>query len=312
MALANDLREVELNARILLTFFEQWGEPAAGLALGREGIEIGRRLGSRAYGFQMIGNSAICAIRVGEWDWAEATLNEWLGSDPTLIQAAEFFVDRAILRSLRGQDGDAIADIEDAARLRATMTDPQFESYELLARAWHALATGDLPGARVHADRAATITGYFGPLSLPLAARAMLWSGDRSAAEATFTALSGTEHWGPALEVDRLVARAGVAALNGRGGEALAAYREGLRGYRALGLAFDEAVAVVDLATVLPAPERDAPEVTAAIEGARETLTRLGAAPILARLEAAANAPGPAPDASSAPGHPSSKARATA
>ena len=31
-----------------MTFYEQWGEPAAGLALAREGLEIGRRRGSRA------------------------------------------------------------------------------------------------------------------------------------------------------------------------------------------------------------------------------------------------------------------------
>ena len=131
LALANDLREVELNARVLLTFFEQWGDPAAGLALGREGIEIGRRLGSRAYGFQMVGNSSICAFRVGEWDWAGAILDEWLGLEVTAGSFAEFFVDRAILRSLRDDDVGAAADIAEAERLRTTITDPQFESYEL-------------------------------------------------------------------------------------------------------------------------------------------------------------------------------------
>ena len=55
LAIANEVRDVELNARVLMTFFEQWGEPAAGVALGREGLEIGRRLGSRSYGFQMVG-----------------------------------------------------------------------------------------------------------------------------------------------------------------------------------------------------------------------------------------------------------------
>jgi class 3 adenylate cyclase/tetratricopeptide (TPR) repeat protein len=296
MALANELREVELNARVLLTFFEQWGDPAGGLALGREGIEIGRRVGSRAYGFQMVGNSAICALRVGEWDWAGRLLDEWLGLELNLSHLAELFVDRAILRSLRGQDVDAGGDIEEAARLRMTMTDPQFESYELLARAWLALATGDLAQARAHAERAPTITGYFEPLALPLAARATLWAGKRTDAAAAVAALEATEHWGPVLDLDKLVARAGLAALSGRGPEALAAYREGLRGYRALGLAFDEAVAVVDLATVLPAPEREAPDVTAAIDAARDTLTRLGAAPFLARLESAASkAPPPAP-----------------
>ncbi len=78
LTIAQDIRDLELNARVLMTFFEQWGEPAAGLALGREGLEIGRRLGSRAYGFQMVGNASICAFRVGEWDWAAALIDEWL------------------------------------------------------------------------------------------------------------------------------------------------------------------------------------------------------------------------------------------
>ena len=295
LAMANDLREVEVNARVLLTFFEQWGEPAAGLALGREGIEISRRVGSRSYGFQMVGNSSICALRVGEWEWVGTMLDEWLGLEVTAGVFTEPFVDRAILRSLRGENVDAAADIEESARLRKTMTDPQFESYELLARAWLALAAGDLAGARGHAGRAAVITDYFEPLGLPLAARATLWSGDPPEAEAALAALDATDYWGPALDVDRAVARAGVAALNGRGPEALAGYREALRGYRALGLAFDEAVAVVDMATVLPAPERDAPDVGAAIDIARETLARLGARPFLGRLDAASAAKDAAP-----------------
>jgi hypothetical protein len=295
LALANDLREVELNVRVLLTFFEQWGEPAAGLALGREGVEIGRRVGSRSYGFQMVGNSSICAIRVGEWEWAGTLLDEWLGLELTSASFAEFFVDRAILRALRGQDVDATADIEEAARLRVTMTDPQFESYELLARAWSALAAGDLGGARAHAERATAITGYFQPLALPLAARAALWAGEGPDAAAALATFEATEYWGPVLDVDRVVTRAGVAALDGRGPEALAGYREALRGYRALELAFDEAVAIVDMATVLPAPERDGADVGAAFVFAQATLTRLGANPFLLRLEAAIASRGIAP-----------------
>jgi class 3 adenylate cyclase len=295
LAVANDLREVELNSRVLLTFFEQWGEPAAGLALGREGIEIGRRVGSRSYGFQMVGNSSICALRVGEWDWVGAMLDEWLGLEVTAGAFTEFFVDRAILRALRGEIIDAAADIEESARLRTTMTDPQFESYELLARAWSSLAAGDLAGARAHAERAAAITDYFEPLALPLAARAALWTGNLPEADAALATLAVTDYWGPALDVDRAVARAGVAALNGRGAEALAGYREALRGYRALELAFDEAILVVDMAMVLPAPERDALDVKNAIGNARETLTRLGASPFLFRLDAATASNGAGP-----------------
>ena len=49
------------------------------------------------------------------------------------------------------------------------------------------------------------------------------------------------------------------------------------------------------MATVLPAPERAVPDVRAAIDGARETLVRLGAIPFLARLDAASAAEGTAP-----------------
>jgi len=285
LALANDLGEVEFNARVLETFYEQWGSPAAGLALGREGFEIGRRVGSRVYGFGMVGNSSICAFRVGEWDWASRLLDEWLAMEVTSDGWAEFYVDRAILRSLRGED--ASSDIAEAARMRESITDPQFESYELLARAWAALTAGDLQAARAHAERAPAITDYFGPLALPIAIRAELWSGDAAGAATVVAALESANAGGEVLSVDLVAARAGIAALAGRGGDALAGYREALRGYRALALEFEEAATAVDMATVMPAPERDHPDVVTAIAAGRETLTRLGARPFLAQLDAA-------------------------
>ncbi len=282
-AMANQLHEVEFNARILMTFFEQWGEPVRGLELGREGFEIGSRRGTRIYGFGMVGNSVICAFRVGEWDWAAELLEEWLSIEVTSTGWAEFFVDRAILRALRGED--AHSDIEEAARLRATITDPQFESYDLYARAWAALAAGDLASARAHAERASATTDYFRPLAMPLEVRANLWSGDLKATEKVVERFETAGFWGPALELDRMAARAGLAALRGNGPEALAGYREALKGYRGLGLAFDEAAASVDMATLLSSPERDAPDVIAAINMAHDTLTRLGARPFLDQLD---------------------------
>ena len=282
MAMAHDL-EVEMNARILLAFYQQWGEPAAGLALGREGMEIARRRGSRSYGFLMVGNAMIVAFRVGEWDWAAATLDEWLAIEARTNSWTELYVDRAILRSLRGED--ATADIEAAAALRGPITDPQYESYERLARAWMAFAAGDLAGARTEAERAAAVTSYFAPLGLPLAARAALWAGDAADARRLLDQLRNLSFWGLAIDADRTAMAAGVAALDGRGGEALAGYREALRAYRHLGLAFDEAAAVVDMFTLLPSPERDAPDVVAAVAAARETLDRLRARPFLARLD---------------------------
>jgi class 3 adenylate cyclase len=283
MAMTHDL-EVELNARVLLAFNEQWGEPAAALALGREGMEIAQRKGSRSYGLLMVGNAIIVAFRVGDWDWAAATLDEWLAMEGSPSGWTELHADQAILRSLRGED--ATADVEAAAALRGAITDPQYESYERLARAWMAFAAGDLGGARREAERAAAVTTYFAPLSLPLAARAALWAGDAADARRLLEQLRALAFWGLALEADRAAMAAGVAALEGRGSESLAGYRDALRAYRQLGLAFDEAAAVVDMATLLPSPEREAPEVVAAVAGARATLDRLGARPFLERLDA--------------------------
>jgi tetratricopeptide (TPR) repeat protein len=285
LALSHDLAEVELNCRILLTFYEQWGEPVAGLALGREGLEIGRRVGSRSYGFQMVGNTSICALRVGEWGWAGTLLDEWMSLEVTADQFAEFFVDRAILRALRGELAEAGADIDEAARLRASFTDPQFESYEVYARSWAALAAGDPAGAIAHAERAVAVTGYFAPLALPLGARAALWAGDAGTARRLMETLAEASFWGLAVEADRACLGAGIAALEGRPADALAGYREALRAYRQLGLVFDEALAGIDMSLLLASPERDAPDVAGAIQGARESVTRLGASPFLAILD---------------------------
>ncbi len=106
------------------------------------------------------------------------------------------------------------------------------------------------------------------------------------------------------MGLDVATLRAGLAALEGRRSEAIAGYREALRGWRGLGLAFDEAMAALDMAILLAPTEREMAEAAAAIESARETLARLGATPLLARLDAvmAAGHSSPTPVSSSASG----------
>jgi class 3 adenylate cyclase len=290
LALANDLNEVELSSRVLLTFYEQWGDPGAGLELGREGIDIGRHRGSRAYSHQMVGNSAICAIRVGEWDWAAAQLDEWLDVTVEDNRWIEFHVDRALLHAHRGLD--TTADIEAAARSRAGVTDPQFESYELFARAAAAFATGDLEAAIHHAEQSSAITDYFHPLAVPLAARAALWAADAATARRLLEKPAMPAFSGPALAADLVRISAGIAALEGRRPEALAGFLDALRSYEELGLRFDGAAAAIDLAVLLPGIEGESAAAADAIAAARETLNRLGARPYLQRLEEAASETG--------------------
>ncbi|MDL2335960.1 MAG: hypothetical protein QFC55_08015 [Chloroflexota bacterium] len=284
MALSGGFRDRERGARTLLTFNDQWDNPDEGMQLAREGFEIAHQIGSLVYGWAMVGNGVVNGLRVGEWDWAAALLEEWIAlasaTGETPSQVAEFYVDRAILSSLRG--GDPSADIELATTRRAGITDPQYESYDAWARAWAAFSAGRFDEARREGLRAAETTSYFHPLTMPLAARAALWAGDPAAARDTLERLGKTMFRGQALALDKASVEAGIAALEGHTAEALTLYRDALRGWRDIKCAWDEALTVVDMVNFLGAAESDA---RTAAEWARTTLARLGAQPFLDRLE---------------------------
>jgi class 3 adenylate cyclase len=284
LAVANGLMDVQIGTRTQLTFFEQFADPPAGLAMAREGLELAGRRGSLVLGFMMVGNAASCAIRVGEWAWASTLLDEWLTGEITEGTYLELYVDRAVLTALAG--GDPTGDLGAADGLLAAMRDPQYTSYGHWGRAWAALVDGRLQTAREEAVTAADVTGYFVPISLPIAARAALWAGDLSAAAEIAARLDGSVDRGQAIELDRLTLHAGLAALGGRRADAIAGYREALRGWRQLGVPFDEALAALDMAILLVPTEREMPEAASVIDAARETLSRIGARPFLARLDA--------------------------
>jgi len=236
MAQAHGLREREINARVLRTFIEQWGEPSVGLALTHEGLELARSYGSTGYWLGLVGNGAVCAFRVGEWDWIMSITDEALPraeSDPT--HRLEFMIDRILVRAGRGDDvAQQIDEAEGLFRL-LHITDLQFQSYVDWARASAALADGDLAEAARRAIKAAEVTIFFNPLSTPIAARAALWASDLAGAGAALEALEERRYRGKAVSLDKATVRAGIAALEGRTADALAAYREVLRGWHSIG-----------------------------------------------------------------------------
>jgi len=282
LALRHDLASVEWRIRVLLTFGHQWRDPGRGLALAREGQEIAQRLGSRAYSFLMVRNAVLCAIRTGDWEWAAAQLEEWLSPAPPASDVIEFLVDRAILDALHGRDPSG--DLDAVASELEALTDPQYRSYHQLGHTWFALGEGRLADAMAAAQRAAAATSYFPAIALPVAARAALWAGDATQARAFLDALEVSGYQGSALDVDKAAIRAGLLALDGRPAEALAAYRDVLRGWRGLKLPWDEALTSIDMTSLLDPSEA---EVRAAGEAGREILVRLEAAPFLARLDTA-------------------------
>ncbi len=90
---------------------------------------------------------------------------------------------------------------------------------------------------------------------------------------------------GPAIDARRAAIQAGLAALDGRGADALALYRDASRRFRDAGLLLDEGLTAIEMATLLDPAE---PEVRAAIDAGRAILVRLGARPLIEQLDAAA------------------------
>jgi hypothetical protein len=277
----------------------------AGLTLAREGFEYAKRTSSPAYAFLMVGNAVSCALRVGDWTYARDLVDEWLNKEITGQFYLEVFTDRAVLRALVGED--ASSDIAAAEGLLPGVDDPQYPSYVDWAKGWDAFAGGDLASAMRHAAASAKRVSYFMPISMPLAVRAALWGSETEAARGLLAELQdAVQGAAQALNLDVATLRAGLAAAEGRRAEAVAGYREALRGWKQLGCAFDEALAALDMAILLQPVEREMPEAEGLLEDARTTLTALGAAPLLTRLEDALSdrakrAPVPAPPASTVP-----------
>ncbi|MEP7040553.1 MAG: hypothetical protein ABI864_03165, partial [Chloroflexota bacterium] len=147
-----------------------------------------------------------------------------------------------------------------------------------------ALANGRLRDARTAWRHLADQDSVNAPEFRYRAARPAMWDGDVEAARTDLAALDATGVHGSVVELRRMTIRAGLTALEGRTADALALYRGALRGWRDLGLTWDEALTGIDMATLL---EPSDPEVITVAESSRQTFIRLGAKPFLQRLDAA-------------------------
>ncbi len=257
-------------------------DPHAALEIARAGLARARLLGRRSMMTVLLSNAAELALRTGDWAWALAESEAALGEELDAPDRAGLLDLEVAFRALRGE---AVADlVDEIARLVGDSDDPRQLSMVASLHGIVAFAAGRLADARTAWRRVAELSVADLPSVLPAAARAALWDGDGAAARDDLAALDDSGFHGPAIQADRRTLRAGIAALEGRPADALALYREALRAWRDLGLAWDEALCGLDMATLLDPANS---EVRAAAEAAREILVRLEAAPFIARLDAA-------------------------
>ncbi len=258
------------------------GDPRAALEAERGALALARRLGRRAGIFTNTGNAAEDAMRTGEWDWAIDAIDALLTEELSETEYSGLIGVRVAYRCYRGED--AAGDIAYLQRRVAAMGG-RLPAVELTdASAAVAFANGDLGEAARLWREIAAMSPINAPYVLPRAARASLWLREVEATAVDLVAFEATGIHGPASLAARLTIRAGLAALDGRVGEAGSLYRDAIRQWRELGLPWDIALTTLDMAHLLGP---DGPGVREGATEARSILVGLRARPMIEQLDRA-------------------------
>jgi hypothetical protein len=275
-------------------------DPRAALVVERAAIEVATRLGQRPLLTTNIQNAAEDALRTGDWDWSVETLERSLGEDLDPSDRAAILGSLARFAAYRGLPFEMeLAELE---RIDREIADPELHASVDGLHADIGLAGGDPARARLRARGAAEST-LNAPLQFLVAARSSVWARDAAAAAADLADLDRLgSGQGKAIDLSATAARAGIAALEGDAGLAHRLFDEARRAARDLGLAWDEALIAIDMASVLDPAD---PDVREAASIARQTFERLRAAPMVAildeLLEGASTDKKPAPDRAGIP-----------
>jgi hypothetical protein len=275
-ASAAGIPTAELRGRVNLSYAAAADDPQLAYRTARDGLELAKKLGMRGFAYYLLGNAAETAIRMGDWDWALAELDQAV-SESEHDAAAQ--MRRAELLGLRGHD--VAADLERLADLAAAGTEFQSQSSVGESRAVVALARGDLRAALDLAQAAYRINMAPDGTGVETAIRAAAGLRD---ADAIDDALRVMEPFpGRVTSAVRVEATAALAGIAGRRKESLAGFLDAINRWKELGLTVEVGLAQLTLVTVLGATDADA---RTAAEEARVIFEGVGSPPLLDRLAA--------------------------
>ena len=279
LATANGLYHLALRAANNAVGAYIDSDPRAGLAAGREGIELARRYGFRSLQIGLIGNTVEAALQSGDWAWADAELEAIRADELGDTDLSSYLVAVIELGAIRGQDvGGPVARLRDIAERQ----DASARSAALIATAWAALARGDHRSAIAEGIEAGVLSPLNAAGGLAIAARAAGLLGDPAQTRDVLDRLRALGSRGELNAIVLVELEAALEAQSGRWAPAALAFEDAWRRQRDAGLAFHEALS--RLVYVSVAPPGDATVATVAGE-AREALTRLGAAGFVRQLD---------------------------
>jgi len=215
-----------------------------------------------------------------DWDGVLAGTGETAQTESALDEVRRHFCAGIILLG-RGQSADAaMARIE---ALSGQVSDPFYEIALHTLRGERAMLAGDFATATDEGFLSAAALSW-SAVFLPFAARAALWAGDVARARQAQDRLDEDLTTGSAIFGDRLAARAGVAALEGRVDDAVTGYREAMARHASVGTDLARARAGLDLVRLVGGSH---PAGREAASEARAIFERVKAQPYLDLLDAA-------------------------
>jgi class 3 adenylate cyclase/tetratricopeptide (TPR) repeat protein len=279
LARTNNLGETEVRALGNLGVSVGARNVGEGARLTHELVDLERRVGIRS-GITMM-NATEIARWAGEWDWADELQSELQASDlegvDRVFAAAVDVIFNAARGALRGGEQ------EELDRLAEGLDDPAAVAIASGIRPEKYLYEGRLREARLEAESLAQSDILNASIYLDLGAHAALWDGDVESLRRIHRGVDGLGGRGPLVAAQRRAMQAGIDALDGRRTEAVAGYRQAVRELDELGAVLDSVLTAIDMAAALGPAE---PEVRTQIERARATVERIGARPLLDRLDA--------------------------
>jgi hypothetical protein len=185
------------------------------------------------------------------------------------------------LALLRGEGADAL--VAEVGAIADVLHDRYAQGQIDDMAQWQALVSGDHARMLELALAAAPSDPLNAPTYYLRAARAALWLEDAASAGRALRDFAALGRGAPVPAALLATGRAGLAALEGRRGEAIVAYADAVERWRALGCRFDLGLCQLDAARLL-GPET--PEGATAAEEARRIFEQLGSPPYLAMVEA--------------------------
>ncbi len=284
VALAIEVGSLRNQARasLALSLYALPDDPHETFTVGLQSAEISRRAGLRGGEETNLLNAAETAISLGLWEESRAMITE-LSTRAVRKESFSWIAAlSAMLLALSGDTSAARAVMEEHA-FRSKNEFVAIETTMMHANAMVDFASGDFVNAHETAQRAVAMDpmGINSSVSIALQSRSSIALRDAPALrEALASAHLLRGRWIAALRAE---IEAGLCALEGRADDAAELYGVAIDAWRALNCNLDVAITELELVHLLGS---DHPAAVAGKE-ARDIFTQLGAAPFLARLDAA-------------------------